>query len=164
MCRRPNKMAADIIKLDLTDVEDATQGNYQVPFELTSNADDANIILAAGRVEYLGEFPYRVEGGDLTVTDNTGATGIRYIHIKEDGDGTASAYVDTNAGTYDPNKGGFYHTDGALVLYQMIKSAGPIYSRKARRWPNDPGGEIEKARQGSVDLDERITAWTLAFS
>lgn len=156
-------MAADIIKIDLTDVEDATQGNYQVPFELTSWADDANIILASGRVEYLGEFPYRVEGGDLTVVDATGATGNRYIHIKEDGDGTASAYVSVNAGTYDPNKGGFYHTDGAKVLYQMIKDTGPIYSKKATRWPNDPGGEIVNAREGYFELKESIKIQALIF-
>ncbi len=153
---------ADIIKIDLTDVEDATQGNYQVPFELVSWVDDGSLVLGSGRVEYLGEFPYRVEGGNLAITDAVG-NGTVYVHIKEDGDGTASVYLSTAAGTYDPDKGGCYHTDGALVLFQMIKSTGPIYSRKARRWPNDPGGEIVNARKTYMDLDNRINISAIIF-
>lgn len=153
---------ADIIKLNLTNVNDYISGAIRRGFELVSWADDASIVLAAGRVETVGEFFYQVQDGDLTITDAVG-NGTVYVHIKDEGDGTALAYLSTAGGTYDANKGGYYHTDGALVLFQMKKSTGPIYSRKARRWPNWPGGEIEKARQSELDLDTRIAIWSLIF-
>ena len=161
-------MAADIIKLDTATVNDYVSGAIRTGFELTSWADDANIILGSGRVETVGEYFYQVQGGDLTITDGGVANGTVYVLILDDGDGTASAYVSTKSGTWDPNKGGYYINDasaddGALVLYQMVKSAGPIYSKKTRKWANVPGGEIENARQGALDLDERITVWSLIF-
>jgi hypothetical protein len=159
---------SDIIKLDMTDIEDTQLGIFQTDFELTSYEDDADIILAAARVEYIGDFPYRVEDGDLTVTDSGVVNGTVYILLKDDGDGTASAYVSTKAGDYDPNKGGYYVNDaspddGAKVLFQMKKDTGPIYSYKARRWPSNPGGEIVSARHGLYNLDQRITIWSLIF-
>ena len=162
-------MAADIIKLDLAQVNDYISGAIRRGFELVSWADDSSIVLASGRVETVGEYFYQVQGGDLTITDSGIANGTVYCLIKDDGDGTASAYMSTKSGTYDPNKGGYYISDasgddGAKVLFQMIKSSSPsVYSRKARTWPNWPGGELEKARNSFIDVDERITAWALIF-
>lgn len=156
-------MAADIIKLDLTDVQDYIQGAIQTPFHLTSYADGSTIVLASGRVEELGGYFYRVEGGDLTITDGGVANGTVYVHIKDDGDGTASAYLATAAGTWDPNKGGYYHTDGAKVVFQMEKAAGPVYNNRVRWWPNSPGAEIENARIGLYELKDAILAQAIIF-
>jgi hypothetical protein len=159
---------ADIIRIDFADSQDTLQGLNQNIFEFTSWGDDASIVLAAGRTEDIGGAQYRVEQGDLTITDSGVANGTVYVLVIEDGDGTASAYVSTKSGTYDGDKSGFYVNDasadnGAKVLFQMEKSAGPIYSRKARRWPNFPGGELENARLGYRDIDERINVWSLIF-
>ena len=179
-------MAADIEILPLTTVNEYVEGAIQnLPqFQLLSYADDASIILAAGPTEEVGGFYYRVTGGDLAVTDAVG-NGTVYIHIKDDGDGTASAYLSVNAGTYDPNKGGYYHTDGAKVIFKMDKTTGPIYSNKTRRinkgspleyystgWINrsdwtdvNPGSNITKNTDSNVahNLDTNLSGLLIKF-
>lgn len=127
---------ADIIKLSLTSVQDYIQGALQNPFFLTDYSNSATLTLASGRVEEAGGYFYRVEGGDLAITDGLGVTyGDVYVHLKDDGDGTASAYLSTVAPTmsnWDANKGGYYHTDGAKIIMHMVRAAGPTYSDKAR--------------------------------
>lgn len=129
-------MAADIIKLDLTDVNQYIAGAIQLDFFLTTFASDGNIILASGRVEEVGGFFYRVEGGDLTVSDSGIANGDVSIIIIDDGDGTATAKVSDEFGVEDSNKGGFYINggpdDGAKVIFAMTKATGPIYSNRGR--------------------------------
>jgi len=124
---------ADIIKLDMTNVADTQLGVFQTTpgqFELTDYTNNGTLELAAARVEYIGEFPYRVESGDLAITDGLGASaGLIYVHVKDDGDGTASAYTDTNKGTFDPNKGGWYHVDGAKVVFKMTKTSSVYYNK-----------------------------------
>jgi hypothetical protein len=128
---------ADIIKLDLTQVNQYTAGAIQQPFELTDYDDSATIELASGRTEEVGGALYRVESGDLTITDGGVANGDVYVLILDDGDDTASAYLSTKSGTFDPNKGGYYINDasgdnGAKVVFKMTKFTGPIYRNKVR--------------------------------
>lgn len=132
-------MSADIIKLDTTQVNDYVSGalSNQKGFQLTDYADSATIELASGRTEEIGEYFYQVQGGDFTITDSGLSNGDVYVLILDDGDGTASAYLSTKSGTWDPNKGGFYVNDGsgddgAKVIMKMIKSTGPIYSAKGQ--------------------------------
>ena len=123
---------ADIIKIDLTDVQDTLQGTFQRDFELTDYTDSPIIELAAGTVEEVGGFIYRVEGGDIVVADSGVINGTVYIEVSDDGDGTASAEVSATSGTWDPNLRGYYKPTGEKTIFAMVKSAGPTYSDKFR--------------------------------
>ncbi|GAG91977.1 unnamed protein product, partial [marine sediment metagenome] len=87
------------------------------------------------RVEEVGGFFYRVEGGDLAITDGVANDIKAYIHIKDDGVGGADAFLSVNSGVWDANKGGYYHTDGAKVIMALYKATGPIYSKRGRMLP-----------------------------
>ena len=132
---------ADIVKLDMTDIPDTQQGIYQAfpnQMELTDYNNNGTVDLASSRVEYLGEFPYRIEGGDIVLTGGGLSDGVVYLIIKEDGDGTATASLtdevvdDTN---WNSDKGGYYinsgPNDGAKVVFKMVKT-GASYSSKGR--------------------------------
>lgn len=128
---------ADIIKVDLTDVQDTLQGTYQQSFELTDYTDSATISLASGCTESLGDDIYRVESGDLTITDDGLSDGTVYVLVLDDGDGTASAYLSTKGGTFDPNKRGYFINDasaddGAKVVFTMSKYSGVYYGKTKR--------------------------------
>jgi hypothetical protein len=125
---------ADINKIDLTQVNDSLEGVYEAvdKFFLTDYTDSATIALASGRVENIGGVPYRVEDGSVTITDSGVANGDVYVHITEDGDGTASATISATAGTLNEAKGGYY-SGSSKVVFAMTKSTGPIYSSKVRR-------------------------------
>jgi hypothetical protein len=122
-----------INKVDFTDLSDSQKATFQTQFELTDYTDSATIELASGRSEYLDPYPYRVEGGDETIVDGSVANGNVYVHVLDGGSGVATAYLDTNEGTWDDNKGGYYYTvTGAKVVFKMVKSTGPVYSKKVR--------------------------------
>jgi hypothetical protein len=125
-------MAADIIKIDLTDVQDTLQATFQRDFELTTYADGSTITLASGTVEEVGGYLYRVEGGDLAITDGGVANGTVYVEISDDGDGTGTAELSTTAGTWDPNLRGYYKVTGEKTIFAMTKAAGPVYSNRGR--------------------------------
>ncbi|NIU83405.1 MAG: hypothetical protein GWN64_07980 [Candidatus Thorarchaeota archaeon] len=155
---------ADINKIDLTDIEDTLKGSFEsvVGFQLTDYGINGTLALASGRTEEIGGFTYRVEGGDLIITDPGGIpNGYVYVLIQDDGDDTASAYLSTKGGTWDPNKGGYYVNDaspdnGARVLFKAIKDTGPIYSAKGRI-----SGKIVSDRLD--DDDERSLLFALIF-
>ena len=121
---------ADINKIDLTDVQDTLQGTFQMHFQLTTMADGGSLALSAGRTEEVGSYLYRVEGGNVTVTDSGAAEGTVYVYINDDGDGTASATVSDTAPTYSGTKGGFY-SGTAKAIYVMTKS-GSSYNNRMR--------------------------------
>jgi hypothetical protein len=149
-------MAADIIKFDLTDVQNTLQGVFQMPFELTSYDDGGTIDVGSGRVEMIGGYPFRVEGGDLEITDSGVAAGNVYVLIRDEGDDTAVAYLSTKAGVWNPNLGGYYiddgsADDGAKVLFKMIKEASPTsYTYRSRMWTGD---EVNKARENKITAE-----------
>ena len=151
-------MAADIVKLDLTDVNDYIEGAITNPFQLTTLEDSSSLVLASGRVEKAGNFYYQVTGGDLTVTDSGVAAGEVYILLLDDGDGTATAYLSTKNGEWDANLGGYYINDasgddGAKVIFGAYK-ANSFYSGVYRM----PNGEMT-----SVDVSGRISNDNLLF-
>lgn len=155
-----------INKLDFTDLQDSQKGTFQFPVEMDSYVDGDTIALAAGTVEYLGEFPYRVESGDQTITDSGVAVGAVYVLMLDTAaTGVALAYVSTKAGTWDPNKKGYYVNDataddGAKVVFRMVKAGStPIYSKRIRT-RND---EVSKARDGQDELNDNITIKALIF-
>lgn len=142
-------MAADIIKLSDTLVNQYLAGARQTPFELTNDyQDDGTIDLASGRVEEIGGSYYRVEGGSLSITDGIGNGLNAYVHIKDDGDGTASAYLSIIAGLWDEDKGGYYHTDGAKVVFQLEKVTSSNYLHKTRRELNS--SRLEQALRSLI--------------
>lgn len=104
------------------------EGTYQVPFALTSFADDSSLILAAGRSEVIGDYLYRVEEGNFSVTDSA-ANGDAYLYLADLGDGTASAILTNDVPTFDPLRGGYYNGLSRAIMF-CIKSTGPIYSYK----------------------------------
>jgi len=122
-----------IRKIDLTDVGDTLQGTMTTVFELSDYNDGllSTVDLASGRAEEMGGQVYRVESGDYQVTDAGVADGTVYVHLLDSGAGTATAYMSIEAGIYDPNKGGYYHTDGAKVIFKMKKNS-TAYNERIR--------------------------------
>lgn len=102
----------------------------QKGMELTDYTDSATIKLAYGRSEEVDGKLVIVDEVDYTITDSGIANGIVYVHLLVDGNGVATAYLSINAGTFNSQKGGTFHTDGAKVLFMMVKTAGPVYSNK----------------------------------
>ena len=123
---------SDIRKILTTSVSETLIGTYSQRFELTDYTDSTStLFLAASRYESIGGFLYVIENGDYEI-DVTAAVsdGTWYVHVKDGGSGTATAYLDSNKGTFDPNLGGFYYT-GAKVVYQITKS-GTSWTNKGR--------------------------------
>jgi hypothetical protein len=155
-----------IRRIDLTDVGDTLQGTQTTVFELISYDDGllTTVQLAGGRAEEMGGQVYRVESGDYQVTDSGLANGVVYVHLKDNGDGTASAYLDLNEGTYDGNKGGYYHTDGAKVIHRMIKN-GTAYNQRKRtpqrgREMDNPFNEREWWDKSYTFTGDKLTSMT----
>jgi len=106
------------------------QRSYVRSFELTDYSNNGTLILAAGRSEEIGGNMYYVTGGNYTITDSA-SNGAAYVYVDENGDGTADAELLNTVPTYDSNKGGWY-SGAKKAIFSCVKSAGPIYSQKAK--------------------------------
>ena len=123
---------SDIRKILTTSVSETLIGTYSQRFELTDYTDSTTALaLASGRYESIGGFLYVVENGDYTIDVSAAISdGVWYVHVKDGGAGAATAYLDSNKGTFDPNYGGFYYS-GAKVVYQVTKNS-TIWEGKGR--------------------------------
>jgi hypothetical protein len=113
---------AVIERVDWTDNTDISKGSFLREFNLTSWDDGTTLDLAGGRYESLNGFAYKITGGDFSVDTSPATTdGTWYIHIVEDGvtPGNAIAYLDSNAGIYRGDLGGFYYDVGGGRLAKV---------------------------------------------
>jgi hypothetical protein len=120
---------ADILVVDWTTVSEVTKGSFMEGLELTSYADGSTLDLSANRYESIGGVLYLVSGGNVSV-DTSAATidGTYYVHVKDDGDQTASAFLDSNAGTFNGELGGYYY-NGGKVTHRVEKSSTNFIGR-----------------------------------
>ena len=131
---------ATIDKIPLTNAESLNllQGTSTTPFQLTDYADGATALsLAGGRTEEIGGYLYAVNDGDYAISE-TGVTDDTqyYVLVKDDGTGSADAYLSTKGGTFDPNKGGYYVNDataddGAKVIASAYRGTA-TWEQKSR--------------------------------
>ena len=119
-----------INKIDLTQVNETLQATFQQPMWLTTNTDDTTLALAAGTVEEVGGYLYRVEGADETVTDDGVPDGTAYIYINDPGTGVAVASCKGVPPTWSATKGGYYRAN-TKAIFVLVKS-GTTYSKKQR--------------------------------
>jgi hypothetical protein len=120
---------ADILVVDWTTVSEVTKGSFMEGFELTSYADGSTLDLSSSRYESIGGILYLVSGGNVSV--NTSAAtidGTYYIHVKDDGDQTASAFLNSNAGTFNGELGGYYY-NGGKVTHRVEKVSSSFNGR-----------------------------------
>lgn len=106
------------------------QRSYTKFFELTNYSANNSLLLAAGRSEEIGGYLFYITGGDYTVVDSA-SNGNAFVYVEDNGDGTADAELLNTVPTYDSNKGGWYSGTKKAVV-SCIKSAGPVYSQKAK--------------------------------
>jgi hypothetical protein len=120
---------ADILVVDWTTVSEVTKGSFMEGFELTSYSDGSTLDLSSSRYESIGGILYLVSGGNVSV-DTSAATidGTYYIHVKDDGDQTASAFLDSNAGTFNGELGGYYY-NGGKVTHRVEKSSSNFINK-----------------------------------
>ena len=125
---------ATIDKIDLTNANslDYLSSNVTTNFQLVNSTNGSSTLeLAGGRSEAIGEYLYEVNDGDFAI-DTTAAVsnGNYYIHVLDSGSGSATCYLDSNVGTWDANKGGYYYTTtGAKVIGGVIKSGSDFINR-----------------------------------
>tara|TARA_R100001198_G_scaffold97046_1_gene91640 strand:+ start:4840 stop:5685 length:846 start_codon:yes stop_codon:yes gene_type:complete len=118
-----------INKIDLTDVQNTQQGLFQEGFELTDYSNGSSIVLKAGRVEYVNGYPYRVEGGDETVTGSP-SDGAVYLYIDGSGVDTTTALLSNIAPTWSSQYGGFYNGDDKAIF--VFTKSGSSYNDRYR--------------------------------
>jgi len=118
-----------INKIDLTDVQNTQQGLFQEGFELTDYSNGSSIVLKAGRVEYVNGYPYRVEGGDETVTGSP-SDGAVYLYIDGSGVDTTTALLSNTAPTWSSQYGGFYNGDDKAIF--VFTKSGSSYNDRYR--------------------------------
>ena len=147
---------ADIIRVDLTNVQDTLQGSYTWGFELVNYANGSSLSLAAGRTENIGGTLYRVEDGDLAIPA-PGSDDTWYVYITEDGDGTATASVSTTVPTFNPNNGGYYNgASKAVFIFDRIAVANYIKKQKLISINLDADGKLSLKKELQVDGDTVI--------
>ena len=144
---------ATIDKIPLTNAESLNllQGTSTTPFQLTDYEDGtSSLAVAGGRTEEIGGYLYSVNDGDYLI-DTTAAVvnGIYYVLVKDDGTGSADAYLSTKAGTWDSNKGGYYVNDesaddGAKVVIAVFKAAS-VWRDRVR---------ADKIRNNTAEINE----------
>ncbi len=123
--------------VDWSDNTDISKGAFIKGFNLTSWEDGSSLELAGGRYEDINGFAYKITGGDFGVDTSPATTdGTWYIHIVEDGvtAGNAIAYLDSNAGVYRADLGGYYYDVGggrlAKVWCLLEKSGADFINRR----------------------------------
>jgi len=150
---------ADIVRVDLTDVQDTLQGSYTWGFELTDENDNSILALAAGRTENILGSLYRVEDGDLAIGD-PGVDNTYYVYVSEDGDGTATAFLSTSIPNYSPQNGGFYFGNWkAVYVFTRSGAANYINKQKLVGLHLDNVGDLKLKR--NLDVSDTVTAPTL---
>jgi hypothetical protein len=129
---------AVIERVDWTDNTDISKGSFLREFNLTSWDDGTTLDLAGGRYESLNGFAYKITGGDFSVDTSPATTdGTWYIHIVEDGvtPGNAIAYLDSNAGIYRGDLGGFYYNVGGgrlAKVWGIVEKVGTSFNQRGR--------------------------------
>lgn len=124
-----------INKILYTNVADTLQGTYESPFDLTSYADGnlASLTIAAGTVEFIGGYPYRVESGAESITDGGVADGTVYVYITDPGTGVAAAALSATAPTWDANRNGYYNgASKAVFIATKVTSGTASYNDRKR--------------------------------
>lgn len=110
----------------ISDVQNYLKGNLAFPFDI-SDLETDTLQLSAGRTDKINDNFYRIEGGNLAVTDSA-SNGISYIYIDENGDGTASAELLNTVPVFSVAKGGFYSGNKKAVV-KLVKT-GAVYTDK----------------------------------
>lgn len=119
----------DITIINATDVQNTLQGSFKPGFKLTSYADDSTVTIISGTYEEVGSQLYRVDGGDLAVTDSA-SNGNAYLYLSDDGDGTGTAELLNTVPTYDSIRGGFYSSAKKAILF--LRKNGSTYYNKTQ--------------------------------
>jgi len=119
-----------INKIDMTQVNETLQATFQKPMWLTTNADDTTLALAAGTVEDVGGYLYRVDGGVESVVDSGVADGTAYIYIRDPGTGVATAELLADVPAWRSTEGGYYNGTGKAIF--VLEKSGTTYSKKQR--------------------------------
>jgi len=122
---------ADIIRIDLTVVQDSQKALYQLGLELTDYSNGTTITLEASRTVFIGQSPYRVDSGTLLVPDPGGlSNGAVFLYVTEDGDGTATATLSNTVPTYSTIDGGYY--DGLSRAVFVFTKSGANFNDRFR--------------------------------
>lgn len=138
--------------IDWTDVSEVTKGAFMTDFEMTTWGNGTTMALAANRYEDIGGTAYVITGGDETISTAAATTdGIWYVHVKDGGSGTATAYLDANAGTWSNTYKGFYYS-GAKVIIKVYKNSTSFDGRQRRILEGELGQDGDIGDIKAVDL------------
>lgn len=119
-------MAASIVEIDLTSVNDVLTNNILQRFELVSYTTTTVPILEAGRSEEIGGALYQVTGGNLTPTGSP-SDGVVYLYVED----TGASVTATLSNTVPTWTGQGYYNGNAKATHVM-RLSGSTYSDKAR--------------------------------